>query len=270
MQERQISQCQDLLLNVFKEDALGLYLYGSSVVGGLQNYSDIDLLLVLSRQATNNEKAFVCKQLLNLSQPPGHDTARPIELTVVVQSRVTPWQYPPVADFQFGEWLRDDFITGLYTESAEIAMPDLAIIFTQVLLASEVLHGAAAETVLPQVPYRDFVRALTDEQASWLANLQSDTRNVLLALARMWHTLATSSICSKTHAANWALARLPERWHLPLKRAYAICLGQQDEQWDDAADLIKPCADHMVNQINVLTEKRLRADTSQKITIEKE
>ena len=41
--EGQINQCVDLLKDVLGKDLLGVYLYGSAVVGGLQKYSDLDL-----------------------------------------------------------------------------------------------------------------------------------------------------------------------------------------------------------------------------------
>ena len=42
--EEQVTQCIALLQKVFNKDLLGVYLYGSSLVGGLGAYSDLDLL----------------------------------------------------------------------------------------------------------------------------------------------------------------------------------------------------------------------------------
>jgi hypothetical protein len=50
---------------------------------------------------------------------------------------------------------------------------------------------------------------MADELPSLVADLESDTRNVLLTLARMWTTVATGRIVSKDAAAAWALERLP-------------------------------------------------------------
>lgn len=41
--ERQIDQCLNLVKEIFVQDLLGVYLYGSSIVGGLQKYSDYDI-----------------------------------------------------------------------------------------------------------------------------------------------------------------------------------------------------------------------------------
>ena len=66
-----------------------------------------------------------------------------------------------------------------------------------------------------------------------LADLDDDTRNVVLTLARIWTTLGTGEFRSKDAAADWALERLPEEHRAVLARARAIYLGDEPERWDD-------------------------------------
>ena len=54
--KKQIHKCLDLVKEIFGQDLLGLYLYGSAIIGGLQKYSDIDLFLVTNRATTREEK----------------------------------------------------------------------------------------------------------------------------------------------------------------------------------------------------------------------
>lgn len=65
--EAQINQCLALLHEIFKNDLLGVYLYGSSILGGLQKYSDIDLFVVSNRATTHKEKDKLAKALLKIS-----------------------------------------------------------------------------------------------------------------------------------------------------------------------------------------------------------
>jgi predicted nucleotidyltransferase len=95
-------------------DALvGLYLYGSSIAGGLQPESDLDLLAVTRRSLPTPKRVELTDLLLRFSgrratvQP-----GRPVELTSVVHSELSPWTYPPVCDYQYGEWLREDITAG--------------------------------------------------------------------------------------------------------------------------------------------------------------
>lgn len=58
----QLNQCIEVLKGVFRDHLLGVYLYGSSVIGGLQKYSDIDLFVVSERATTGEEKKEISKK----------------------------------------------------------------------------------------------------------------------------------------------------------------------------------------------------------------
>ena len=65
--KKQIYECLDLVEEIFGKDLLGVYLYGSSRLGGLQKYSDIDLFVVSNRAATLEEKAKLVTALPGLT-----------------------------------------------------------------------------------------------------------------------------------------------------------------------------------------------------------
>ncbi len=50
--DAQINQIISLLGSIFSENLIGVYLYGSSVLGGLQRYSDIALLAVTNHHSS--------------------------------------------------------------------------------------------------------------------------------------------------------------------------------------------------------------------------
>jgi predicted nucleotidyltransferase len=106
-----LKSCQ-LVQEIFGENLLGLYLYGSAVTDGLERYSDIDLFAVIRKEITSDEYSTLIGGFLEISGIYMQSTSRPIELTVVKQSAVNPWQYPPKFEFQYGEWLRKDFEDG--------------------------------------------------------------------------------------------------------------------------------------------------------------
>ena len=245
-----LDECLDLLTKILGADLLGVYLYGSFLVGGLQKYSDIDLFVVTNRVTTLDEKRELATHLLQISGIYMKDSKPPIEITIVERAAINPWRYPPSFDFQYGEWLRQSFEMGDYEPWLTHEMPDLAIIITQVLLKSHMLFGSSSEELLAPVPYSDFIKAMLDDMDRLSSDLGSDTRNVLLTLARIWSTLDTSEIRSKPDAADWVTNRLPEIYQPVMKRAKSIAIGLEDEYWGDINTLIKPCADFMLNQIN--------------------
>lgn len=248
--EKQISQCFRLLKDVLGKDLLGVYLYGSAIVGGLQKYSDIDLFVVANRATTYQEKIKLETNLLQISGIYMKSSKLPIEMTIVNRSEINPWRYPPHFDFQYGDWLRKEFEKGNIEPWTTKEMPDLAVLITQVLLANKILQGPKPSQLLDEIPYQDFVMATTQILDSLMSDLKTDTRNVLLTYARIWSTLETDAIRSKPAAAAWVIDRLPENYQGVMKRARAICLGKHNEYWDDINSLIQPCVDFILSHIN--------------------
>ncbi len=264
--KKQIHECLNLVSEIFGPDLLGIYLYGSAIVGGLQKYSDIDLFVVSDRATTREEKAKLAASLLKVSGIYMKSKELPIELTIVEKSAINPWRYPPRFDFQYGEWLRQQFEHENIEPWPTKDMPDLALLVTQILLASATLAGDNPDQLLCKVPYRDFMTAIRDALPNLTSELDSDTRNVLLTLARIWSTVATNTIRSKPAAADWAISRLPEKYRSVIERAKAICKGKEKEHWDDIQELIKPCADFILNEAhNKITEIMLSVNLNRSI-----
>jgi streptomycin 3"-adenylyltransferase len=83
------------------DDVLGAYQHGSAVLGGVQPTSDIDILVITGRLATQVEKRQLVEGLMAISAPfPPPGPERCVELTVVAQVQVRPWRYPPSFDLQ--------------------------------------------------------------------------------------------------------------------------------------------------------------------------
>ena len=192
----------------------------------------------------------------------------PIEMTIVEKSEINPWHYPPKFDFQYGDWLRKQFEHGNIEPWPDKEMPDLALLVTQILLASTTLVGTDPDQLLCKVPYKDFMAAMVGALPNLMLDLDSDVRNVLLTLARIWSTVATDEIRSKPAAADWVINRLPEKYRPVMERAKAICKGEEKEHWDDIQELIKPCADLMLSEANhKITEIMLSNDLNRSIKI---
>ncbi len=247
----QIEEIVGLVRRVLKREAVGAYLHGSAVLGGLRPASDVDVLVVSRRHMSDDERRRLLDGLLSLSGAARQ--ARPVELAVVVQSQVRPWRFPPTCDFLYGEWLRREFGTG--GPPRPEPMPDLALLITMVLAGDRPLIGPPPAQVLDPVPHADLVRAAVAGTPALLQDLDDDTRNVLLTLARVWATLATGRIMPKDAAAQWALARLPPEHHPVLRHVRYLYLHRRysDEDW--TAELragVRPLADHVLAEIDRL------------------
>lgn len=97
--KQQLNECLEVLTKILGADLLGVYLYGSYLVGGLQKYSDIDFFVVTNRTTTSKEKMELTNHLLQISGVYMKSTKPPIEMTLVERVAINPWIYPPLLIF---------------------------------------------------------------------------------------------------------------------------------------------------------------------------
>jgi len=241
----QIDAVVALIRGVLGPDVVGVYLYGSAVADGLRGASDLDLFVVSARPSTSAEKRTLIDRLLPISGSRAvAGPARSIELTIVVQADVRPWRYPPLLDFQYGDWMRADFERGDWPPWP-IASPDLAVLLTTVLLEGVPLVGPPPAEVIDPGPRADLDQSMLDGTPDLLADLESDTGNVILTLARIWTTLASGEIWSKDAAASWVLERLPAEHRPAVARARAIYVGDELESWADLMPRARRTAEYL-------------------------
>jgi predicted nucleotidyltransferase len=248
------TQLDDVLAlagEVLGDDIAGAYLHGSAVLGGLRPTSDLDLLVVSRRSLGDDARRALTAGLLGVSGTGRRrPDDRPVELVVVVADDVRPWRYPPVVDYLYGQWLRDDYLGGMVPERR--ASPDLVTLLTMARAADRPVLGPSIAEFLDPVPPADLRRAIVAEVPGLLDDLEPDTRNVLLTLARVWVTLATGEIRSKDGAADWAAERLPAGLRPVIERARAIYLGEAEESFAGIEALVEPCAGAMLAAIRAL------------------
>lgn len=226
----------------------GVYVFGSAVLGGLREHSDLDVFIVVRRRTTESERQALTRQLLDISgRYPRTGAARPVELTIAVHDDLRPWQYPPRREYQYGEWLRAEYENGGVPQPA--FDPDLALLVTMVLQGDTALVGPASAALLDPVPSEDVDRALIAGIPELVSDLGTDTRNVVLTLARIWHTLATGCIEAKDAAAERIMDRLPAEHRPVLSYAVADYRGHEQPAWDDLVPAAGAYADYIVDMI---------------------
>ncbi|MEO6351235.1 MAG: aminoglycoside adenylyltransferase domain-containing protein [Candidatus Limnocylindrales bacterium] len=222
--EEQVAAAVRVVDSVTGDAVRAAYLYGSAVTGGLKPASDLDLLVVVTRPTTPDERLRLVRDLAPISnrelRPAGW---RPIELTTVVIS-----DGRAQLDFQYGEWLRDEFATG-DVEPAARAHVDLPILIGMARDASVSLRGAPAADTLPDVSCDELTTGMTRGIPDLLADIETDTVNVLLTLARIWSTLGTGTFVAKDDAAAAFIERFPQREWRALEWARRVYLGSEPD-----------------------------------------
>jgi predicted nucleotidyltransferase len=251
MPNAQIEKLLATLRTVLGEDVVAVYLFGSSVLGGLRPGSDLDVMAVSSRRLTRGQKGRIAGDLLQISGKPRH-----LELTIVAIGDVRPWRYPPRMDFQYGDWWRGDFERGEIEPWTSATNPDLASLITMVLLADTPLHGPPPGKIFEPIPRDDYVTALVHGIDELIEEIETDTFNVVLTLARIWCGIVTGEVRSKDAAADWVLQRLPSEHRAALAEARALYLGDQEEESVHFKHLAAAYAEHITATIRGLPDAR--------------
>jgi streptomycin 3"-adenylyltransferase len=124
------------------------------------------------------------------------------------------------------------------------------------LAADRPLLGPPPSTLLDPPPARDVREACVAGIAGLLADLEGDTRNVLLTLARILLTVETDRLVAKDEAATAVLPRLAPPSRVVLERARDAYAGPGWGDFTDVADEVRPCADRLVALIGTAASRR--------------
>ena len=245
----QISAALAALRGIVGDDLLGVCLHGSAVSGGLRPHSDIDLLAVVARDLTEDQRNTLLSTFLRLS---GRHPARPGEprcLEVVVFRRSDLGQSRPSmrAEFVYGEWSRDAFEAG--RKPMPECDPEYALLVAQARREAVSLFGPPANELLPEIAPKHIRQAIGDALQTVLDGLYGDERNALLTLARMWRTASTMEFVAKDVAAAWAILRLPAEDAETLAYARRACLSEVVEDWSNRHDAVERLAAHLRDQV---------------------
>ena len=135
---------------VLDPGVIAIYLFGSAVLGGLHERSDLDILVVLDRPTARGERSVLIDGLMERSRSAGRLDRRHLEVTAVVQQEISPWRYPPPMELQYGDWWRKAFSVGEEPWTSPNA--DLAIVLTSVRDHSAAIKGPAAVDLLEPCP----------------------------------------------------------------------------------------------------------------------
>jgi len=202
----QLASLVDGLRSALGERVLGVYVHGSLALGSFSPArSDLDVLAVVDEALDTDAKLLVADLLLRVSCAP-----YPIELHVLTRAQLRTWRHPSPFELHYGEGHREGFaldpLNRLATMSATDA--DLAAHLTVARKAGIALVGPPPADVFPEVPFDDYREALGTD-LEWARTVRSALYGIL-SPCRVWATLATGEVHSKTSGASWALDRLPE------------------------------------------------------------
>jgi aminoglycoside 9-adenylyltransferase len=225
-------QVMDLLKEILKDKLEAIYLYGSAVHGGLKKDSDIDMFAVINSGLGNLERKLMIEGLMAISGEIGNRQGkRYLELTISTSDELKENQYPVFREFQYGEWLREEFKKGYLSE--KIADPDMTVLLAQLKQSSIALLGKEAELMIPNISKTQLNLAMQDSVQELVNNFEGDERNVLLTLARILATTETGEFMPKEKAGAYILPLLNKSQQETMNLAINGYLGKANDDWGD-------------------------------------
>lgn len=244
-------QALDLIEDLLEPSLVGVYLYGSAVMGGLRIESDVDILALTNSSLSEGIRRELTKRLMQISGVPGNSNdKRPLEVTVVNLNDIVPWHYPPSLEFMYGEWLRGQFESGDIPGAT--VDPDLALLLAQLQRNSVSLFGPNPAEVLEPIRWADIRIAMKESLPGLMASLKGDERNAILTLARMWFTASTGEFCSKDQASAWTIPQLSVEQAALLDLARRAYIGEFVDNWEGKEKDLASLVDHLKSSIEVL------------------
>lgn len=215
----QLRTLADGTASVVGDALVGVYAHGSLALGCFNpRRSDLDVLVVVERSPTFEERAELAALFSRVSGPAGSLSPeqpvglRPLELHVVRTDELRPWRHP--APFEL-HWRGELVNRGVDR--------DLAAHVTVVRAAGIAVVGSPPRSVFPPVPRGDYEDALRGDLA-WTREHGRELYAVLSPL-RVWASLTTGQLHSKATAARWAVPRLPSVLRPLAERALASYEG---------------------------------------------
>ncbi len=235
------------------EDALlAVYLHGSAASGNIHPQSDIDLLAIVDRGLTEDQRDALLTTLLQISSrhPAVPNGRRCIEVVVFLLSDLAVEHFPVRTEFIYGEWLRDAYEAG--EKPAPTHDPEYSLLLAQARQDAVPLFGPDASEMLPEISNKHVRLAMRGMLPVLLKGLLGDERNALLTLARMWRTASTGEFVTKNEAATWAIPHIQNRDAVTLDYARRAYLGEIADDWNSRGDAAQRLAEHLGDRINKL------------------
>ncbi|MFD1913953.1 DUF4111 domain-containing protein [Halodurantibacterium flavum] len=131
--------------------------------------------------------------------------------------------------------------------------PEYSLVIAQAHQEAIPLFGPPGSETLTDVSTEHVNQAMRDSLPDLLDGFHGDERNVLLTLARMWHTASTGKFVTKDAAAEWAIPQLSGSDAMTLDHARRAYLGEVTDDWSSHGDAARELAGRMSeNVINSL------------------
>ena len=233
--------------DILKDNLVGIYLHGSSVMGCFNpEKSDIDLIIVVNDKMSDASKKAYMDVVVDLN---AFAPAKGIEMSIVRKEVCNPFVYPTPFELHFSamhlKWYKDnpeDYILKMNGTDK-----DLAAHFTIIGKRGKCLYGLPIEDVFAEVPKADYMDSIWNDIAEAPEEITENTMYLTLNLARVLAFAKEGLVLSKKEGGEWGLKNIPEEYHSLIEAALSEYGSSVVPQYDQ--DLAVKYAEYMLESV---------------------
>lgn len=234
--------------DVLGHNLLGIYLHGSLAMGCFNpKKSDIDLLLVVQKEPSDEEKLAFMQQVILLND---EAPAKGLELSIVTKGAVNPFVYPTPFVLHFSPmhlgWFQNAPVG--YVQKMKGTDPDLAAHCTIVRRYGIPLWGDPIDETFGQVPKSAYLDSIWQDVAQARTDILGDPMYITLNLCRVAAFVREDLCLSKQSGGEWGLNHLPDIYHGMIRNALNCYATDQSMTAD--ADIATAFAAELLTEID--------------------
>ena len=196
---------------ILGQNLVGFYLHGSMTLGGFNDGSDIDFLVVTNAGPPQDQKERMIRLLLDLD---GQAPEKGFEMSAVTLNDTQNPVYPPHFSLHFSNTHKDRAAADIagYCRDMNGRDPDLAAHFTVARLFGEALIGPPPKAVFAPVPRRDYIAAVISDISGAPEDIIKNPVYVVLNLCRVTAACEQDLVLSKKDGGRWGLVNFPDKY----------------------------------------------------------
>lgn len=249
---KQISDVVDIWKKYMGKDLVGVYLHGSICLNAFEPKSgDIDILIVVSRSLTIEEKLDIAKAIIDID---GHP--RPLEMSAITSTDAKNWKNHGNCVFHYSDYWTSKYQKRFENPEEEVYVVDHEFPDADVTSYIKVLNqcgialfGPKVGEIFGEISDEDFWSAISNEIDDYEFDAYNErylASNILI-LGRILSFKIEKRILSKYEAGLWMEGRVPA--HLKFIPQKATSVWYHDEKFEFEPDKLQELREYLVAEI---------------------
>ena len=246
-----LEEVKDACVDILGDGLTGIYVHGSLAFGCFAwATGDIDFLIVMQREMTQEEKEALIRYLLKAEE---RAPVKGFEMSVMRRQDCEAFVHPAPYELHYSKAYRREYQRDLSSLCRSMCGvdEDLAAHITVLKAVGKTLYGLPLEQVFGDVPPQDYLKSILFDVENAREDVWENPVYVTLNLCRVLGYGKDRLVLSKKTGALWAMENLPACYHSLIERALACYEGNKCEiNLQQAAEF----ADDVLRQIEKMTQ----------------